>query len=142
MKQKVEVFMCKYCNIGFKLSETKETFKTHMRTEHGIKKCFECGMCHEKYNYNCDLKDHVDSTHLGIKAYKCEVCDKDFNSHSNLFAHKNAMHNEGKSFKCEKCAKVFPRKASLQRHLMFVHISVIRMMVRCDIIAMITTGPR
>lgn len=80
---------CELCTKSFdKLS----LFERHLKTEHGLKRSFECKICHRLFFTNYLRKRHFQKLHKN--RYKCGVCHELFQNEYLLEVHAQLKHSK------------------------------------------------
>ncbi|XP_055541999.1 zinc finger protein 883-like [Wyeomyia smithii] len=146
-KLKKMVYMCKYCDVAFAMSnacyvhETQDhdllapyacqfcEFKTinrsilitHIRDIHGIDRPYICIQCNKGFHRRSDLKKHT-FVHSGVRPFACHECGKSFSRNTNLTKHLR-IHSGFRPHICNTCPRSFANKADLVRH-QNIHMSL------------------
>merc|ERR1719322_1041655 len=87
--KRTDLFACNKCD---ELFGNKQTFDSHMKRKHPLKKKrFSCNLCDYSSNYKGNLKLHQ-LTHTKKKGFICGQCKKGFGLKSHLNTHIKAVH--------------------------------------------------
>lgn len=107
---------CNYCPKQF---ATKESYRSHQKKSHGVKKwaCEFCGRCFAERG---TLTNHR-RTHTKETPFGCETCGRRFSHRATLLNHKKT-HNKFRVHGCGHCGKRFHRKSNLNRHVQVMHL--------------------
>jgi len=106
-------FVCDQC---FQDYTSKANLDSHLRTQHGGDKPFECPDCGRKFSLKTRLNFHR-KIHTGVKPHLCPNCGKSFRLKAHLIVHERS-HTGETPFKCLECNVSFYQRAHLNSHMM------------------------
>lgn len=118
------MFSCAACSESF---DSKDTFRTHVRTAHLVQKEIKCPKCDKMCAGKGRLRKHMEKRHEEEFLMECFHCNEQFSSKSELKQHMRSHSitlspaikrpiDEPSSYICDVCGHEFKTLAIVNRH--------------------------